>query len=138
VATRLLSDELRALTSWIAAQDDPAAATARVRRFGALARSTPSLRAYHHDMTERLIAAAAEALARRTGAPPDDPEPRIAATALLGLWTVQFQGLHRCLDGVRTPAQVHEAVTARVRRAAALLEAGLAAYEGFATPAQPD
>lgn len=127
---RILSAELGALTSWIAAQDDPAAAAARVRRFGALTRSTPSLRAYHRDMTDRLVAAAAETLAARAGAgvAPGDPEPQIAASALLALWPVQFQSLGRHLDGVRTPDEVHAAVTADVRRAARLLDAGLASF----------
>jgi AcrR family transcriptional regulator len=127
-ALRILSAELGALTSWIAAQEDPAAAAARVRRFGALTRSTPSLRAYHRDMTDRLVAAAAQTLAARAGMEPGDPEPQIAASALLGLWPVQFQSLGRHLDGVRAPDEVHAAVTADVRRAARLLDAGLASF----------
>ncbi|MFF4031208.1 TetR/AcrR family transcriptional regulator [Streptomyces sviceus] len=129
---RILSDELRAMTSWIAAQDDPHEAAAMIRRFGALTRSTPSLRAYHRDMTDRLVAAAAEALARRAHQSPDDPEPQIAATALLGLWSIQFRSLGKHLDGTRPAPQIHEAVTADVRRAAHLLDAGLASFEGAA------
>jgi hypothetical protein len=48
---------------------------------------------------------------------PDDPEPQIAATAWLGLWRIQFQSLTNYRDGTRTPGQVHQAVTADVRRA---------------------
>ena len=59
---------------------------------------------------------------------PHDPEPQIAATALLGLWRIQFLGLTKYLDGTRTPAQVHEAVTADVRRAAHLIDTGLSAF----------
>ncbi|WP_051138176.1 TetR family transcriptional regulator [Streptomyces canus] len=129
---RILSDELRAMTSWIAAQDDPHQAAAMIRRFGALTRSTPSLRAYHRDMTDRLVAATAEALARRAHRNPDDPEPQIAATALLGLWSIQFRSLGKHLDGTRPATQIHEAVTADVRRAAQLLDAGLASFEGAA------
>ncbi|MEU1518390.1 TetR family transcriptional regulator [Streptomyces sp. NPDC005811] len=131
-ALRILAAELRALTSWISAQDDPGRAAAMIRRFGALTRSTPSLRAYHRDMTDRLVTAAAEALARRTGRSPDDPEPQIAATALLGLWAIQFRSLGKHLDGSRTAARVHEAVTADVRRAAKLIDTGLASFEGAA------
>ncbi|MER6084102.1 TetR family transcriptional regulator [Streptomyces sp. NPDC001833] len=129
---RILSDELRAMTSWIAAQDDPGHAAAMIRRFGTLTRSTPSLRAYHRDMTDRLVTAAAEALAQRTSSSPADPEPQIAATALLGLWSIQFQSLGKHLDGARTPTQIHEAVTADVRRAATLIDTGLASFEGTA------
>jgi hypothetical protein len=56
---------------------------------------------------------------------PDDPEPRIAATALLGLWRVQFQALGKYLDGTRAPAQIHQAVSADVYRAARLIGTGL-------------
>jgi hypothetical protein len=68
---------------------------------------------------------AAAALAGRAAMSPDDPEPRIAATALLGLWRVQFQALGKYLDGTRTPAQLHRAVSADVRRAARLIDTGL-------------
>lgn len=125
VTLRILADELDAVTSWFAAQDDPAAAAGAFRRFGALLGSTPSLRAHQHDMTDRLVAAAAEILAERAGMSPQDPEPQIAATALLGLWPIQFQSLGKHLDGSRAPAQVHEAVTADVRRAARLIDDGL-------------
>ena len=133
-ALRILSDELRAITSWIATQDDSHQAAAMIRRFGALTRSTPSLRAYHRDMTDRLVTAAAEVLARRTRRSPDDPEPQIAATALLGLWSIQFQSLGKHLDGTRTPTQIHEAVTADVGRAARLIDTGLASLEAATQP----
>ena len=124
-ALRILDRELGAMTSWLAAQDDPAQAAADVRRFGTLIQATPSLRAYQSDMMDQFTAVAAAILAERAGMSPDDPEPQIAATALLGLWRVQFQGLAKYLDGIRTPAQVHEAVTADVHRAARLIETGL-------------
>ncbi|MEU6556396.1 TetR family transcriptional regulator [Streptomyces sp. NPDC046915] len=134
---RVLSDELHGMTSWIAAQDDPAQAAALIRRFRELTRSTPSLRAYHRDMTDQLIGVAAEALAQRTGMSPDDPEPQIAATALLGLWPIQFRSLGKHLESVRTPEQVHKAVTTDVRRAAKLIEAGLASFKALQEPPTP-
>jgi AcrR family transcriptional regulator len=134
---RVLSDELHGMTSWIAAQDDPARAAAMIRRFRELTRSTPSLRAYHHDMTDRLIGVAAEALAQRTGTSPDDPEPQIAARALLGLWPIQFRSLGKHLRSGGTPEQVHKAVTADVRRAARLIEAGLASFQALGDPPTP-
>jgi AcrR family transcriptional regulator len=124
-ALRILDRELSAMTSWLSTQDDPAQAAAAVRRFGTLIQATPSLRAYQSDMMDQFTAVAAAILAERAGMSPDDPEPQIAATALLGLWRVQFQGLAKYLDGTRTPAQVHEAVTADVHRAARLIETGL-------------
>ena len=71
------------------------------------------------------VAVAAEILAARAGMRADDPEPQIAAAALLGLWRIQSQSLSKYLDGTRTPAQVHQAVTADVRRAARLIDTGL-------------
>ncbi|MCT9007775.1 acyl-CoA-like ligand-binding transcription factor [Streptomyces rhizosphaerihabitans] len=122
------------MTSWTAAQDDPVEAAAKISRFGALTRSTPSLRACHRDMTDRIVAVAAEVPARRTRTSPDAPEPQIAATAPLGLWSIRFQSLGKHLDGVRSPEQVHEAVTADVRRAATLIDTGLAAFESLTEP----
>jgi len=127
-ALRILDRELGAMTSWLAAQDDPVQASTAIRRFDALIQATPSLRAYQSDMMDQFTAVAATILAERAGMSPDDPEPQIAATALLGLWRIQFQSLSRYLDGTRTPAQVHRAVTADVRRAAQLIETGLSSF----------
>ena len=49
-----------------------------------------------------------------------------------GLWRIQFQALSRYLDGTRTPAQVHQAVTADVHRAARLIDTGLSSFAAFA------
>ena len=50
----------------------------------------------------------------------------------LGLWRIQFQSLTNYLDGTRTPAQVRQAVTADVRRAARLIDTGLSSFAAFA------
>lgn len=122
---KILSGELDGITSWLGTQDDPAQAKAMLLRFGMLIKSTPSLRAYQRDMADQQVAAAAEVLARRTGMSPEDPEPLIAATALLGLWPIQFQALRRHLDRARTPEELHKAVSADVQRAAHLIGTGL-------------
>jgi AcrR family transcriptional regulator len=124
----ILSAELAALTSWLAAQQNPAEAKAALLRFAALTRSTPSLRAYHRDMADQQVTVAAEILAHRAGTTPDAPEPRIAAAALLALWPLQFQALHRHLNHAETPERLYEEVTAEVRRAARLLDAGLGSW----------
>jgi len=131
-ALRILEDELGAMTSWLAAQDDQARAGAMIQRFGTLIQATPSLRAYQSAMMDQFTAVAAEILAGRAAMSADEPEPRIAATALLGLWRIQFQALSKYLDGTRTPAQVHQAVTADVRRAAHLIDTGLGSFAAFA------
>ena len=127
-ALRILDRELDAVTSWLAAQDDPIKAGAGIRRFGALIDATPSLRAYQSDMMDQFTAVAAAILAERAAMSPSDPEPQMAAIALLGLWQIQFQSLSKYLDGTLTPAQLHQAVTADVHRAARLIETGLNSF----------
>jgi AcrR family transcriptional regulator len=131
VVLRILDDELSAMTSWLARQDDLVVGSAAIRRFGTLIEATPSLRAHQSDMMDQFVAVAAGILAARAAMSAEDPEPQIAATALLGLWRIQFLSLARYLDGTRTPARVHQAVTADVRRAARLIGAGLDSFAAF-------
>ena len=114
---RLLDGELTAMTSMLANADDPAEAASAMRRFGALIRATPSLRAHQSDMMDQFIAVAAAVLAERAGLSPDDPEPQITATALLGLWRIQFLSLAKHLDGQLPAGLLQRAVTADVQRA---------------------
>jgi AcrR family transcriptional regulator len=95
------------------------------RRFSDLIESTPSLRAAQRDMMDRLVEVAAQAMAARAGMDPDDPEPQIAAHALLGLWRVQFRAMNKYSDGTHPPAAVVDLVIAEVRRAARLIDTGL-------------
>ena len=122
---RILDGELTAMTSGLADADDPARAAAVMRRFGALIQASPSLRAHQSDMMDQFVAVAAAILAERYGLSAEDPEPQITATALLGLWRIQFQSLSRYQDGAQTAAQVYQAVTGDVLRAARLIGAGL-------------
>ncbi|MFF4507495.1 TetR/AcrR family transcriptional regulator [Streptomyces sp. NPDC001401] len=122
---KILSGELAAITSWLTEQDDLSQAKNMLLRFGMLIRSTPSLRAYQRDMVDQQVAVAAEVLAQRNEMSPDDPEPQIAATALLALWPIQFQALRKHLDRVQAPEQLHDMVSADVRRAARLIDTGL-------------
>jgi AcrR family transcriptional regulator len=125
-ALRILDRELGAMTGWLTGQDDPAGAARAILRFGDLIRATPSLRAYQSDMMDQFVSVAAEILAARAGMRADDPEPQIAARALLGLWHVQAESLRKHLSAA--PYQVHELVTADVRRAARLIEKGLGSF----------
>jgi AcrR family transcriptional regulator len=125
-ALRILDGEVGAMTSWLANQE------AAIRRFGTLIRQTPALRAHQSDMMDQFTAVAAAVLASRAGVKREDPEPQIAAAALLGLWRIQYQALANCLDGTRSPAEIHQAVTADVRRAADLVAAGLSSFPAFA------
>jgi AcrR family transcriptional regulator len=96
-----------------------------VRRFAELIQETPALRAAQGEMLARLTAVVAEALADRAGVSPDEPEPQIAAHAILGLWRVQHQAVRRYADDSDSYEEFRDRVTADVRRAATLLEAGL-------------
>jgi AcrR family transcriptional regulator len=131
----ILADELAALTSWLAAQDDTAAAIRSVRRFGELVATTPALRAYNSDTMNELVMTASRLLADRAGLAADDPEPQIAATALVGLWGVHFTALRKYLAGARTPAAIYEKVTADVDAAAQLILAGLGGVTWIQAPA---
>ncbi|GGY13770.1 TetR family transcriptional regulator [Streptomyces minutiscleroticus] len=130
---KILSGELAGITSWLTEQDDLAQAKNMLLRFGMLIGSTPSLRAYQRDMVDQQVAVAAEVLAQRNKMSPDDPEPQIAATALLALWPIQFQALRRHLNRVQTPEQLHDMVSADVQRAARLIDTGLTSL----APARP-
>jgi AcrR family transcriptional regulator len=125
-ALRILDTGLTAMTTGVAASGNPGSALDGYRRFGELIGSSPSLRAYQSDTMDRFVAVAAELLAKRIGLHPDDPEPQIAAAALLGLWRVQFQSLRRHLATTSDPAKLHTEVTSDVHRAARLIEHGLA------------
>jgi AcrR family transcriptional regulator len=130
-ALRILDRELTAMTTWLARQEDPVQAARAMRRFGDLIRATPSLRAYQSDMMDQSAGVATELLAARAGMRADDPEPQIAARALLGLWRVQAESLRKHLDA--PPTRLHDLVTADVRRAARLLEDGLRSGFGAAS-----
>ena len=92
------------------------------------------MRAYQSGMLDQATAMVAGILAGRAGMRPDAPEPQIAATALLGLWRVQYRALPKYLGGTRTAAQVHQAVTADERRAARLISRGLDSFPALAVP----
>jgi hypothetical protein len=96
-----------------------------IRRFIDLVESTPSLRAAQRDMMERIVEVAATAMAARAGMDPDDPEPQIAADALIGLWRVAFRAVKKYSDGAREPSAARDLVIAEVRRAARLIDTGL-------------
>ena len=124
----ILADEVAALTAWLEAQSDTAAAIESVRRFGELIAATPALRAYHDETLRRLTMMTAGLLADRAGQAADDPEPQIAATALLGLWGVHFTALRKYLDAARTPGAIRDAVMADVDTATRLIRTGLDSY----------
>jgi AcrR family transcriptional regulator len=101
---------------------------ALIRRFAELLYETPALRAAQWEMFDRMGRVAAVGLARRAGVGPDEPEPRIAAVAILGLWRIPFGSMVRHATPGRTAVEVRDAVMSDVRRAANVIDAGLRSF----------
>lgn len=116
-----VSDDIRSLFS--------SGDLATIRRFGELIDTTASLQAAWQRMTDRLTDIATEAIAVRSGVDPGDPEPRIAAVAILGLGSVRMRATHRYTDGNYTAEEARDLVIDEVRRAARLLEVGLRSFD---------
>jgi len=107
----------------------PEAAHPYVVAFADMLRGTPSLRAAWLELHERLTAVAAEELAAWAAIDPRDPEPVIAAHALVGLQGLVFDARVRHVrDGLRGDA-LHAAVSADLDRAARVLEVGLRSFD---------
>ena len=100
-----------------------------ILRFQELVESTPSLRAAQRDMMDRLTQVAAVAMAERAAVDPDDPEPQIAADAMVGLWGVMFRALRKQATEGAGAERAREAVVRDLRRAARLLETGLWSFD---------
>jgi AcrR family transcriptional regulator len=96
-----------------------------IRRFSEMIQQTPALRAAQWEMLDRMAQVAAQGIAVRAGLDPDDPEPLIAANAILGLWRVQFRSMARHATAGSRSLEVRDAVIADVRRAAELIDTGL-------------
>ena len=96
-----------------------------IAAFNDLIEGTPALRAARVDMMDRLAQIAAESLASRAALDPNDPEPQIAADALIGLWRVYYRAILKYSESPLSPAGIRDAVMNDVRRAARLIDTGL-------------
>jgi AcrR family transcriptional regulator len=124
-AVELIVDDMHQLYDhWGEDPGQPADVT-MIRRFVELVEQTPDLRAAQRDMMDRLVEVAAAGMAARAGVDPEDPEPQIAADALIGLWRVQSRAMRKYADGTHSPAELRDLVIAEVRRAARLIDTGL-------------
>jgi AcrR family transcriptional regulator len=93
--------------------------------FAEMVSCTPALRAAWLELQDRLTDLVTNELARHADIDPREPEPRIAASALLGLQAVAFSSRIRHVeDGLRGRA-LSEAIANDLRRAARLLDTGL-------------
>jgi AcrR family transcriptional regulator len=97
--------------------------------FTQMIHSTPSLRAAWLELHARLTDVAAEELAAWVGVDPREPEPSIAAHALVGLQAVVFDSRLRHVEAGLRGAALHEAIDRDLDRAARLLEIGLASFD---------
>ena len=127
-ALAVLDAELGAWAAWLESHEDRAPAVADLRRFYALVQETPSLRAYEYDSLDQLTSVVVEHLAARTGQRPDEPEPLIAAAAVLGLWRVQAKAMARLVQDGRSTERLSAAITAEVRRAADIVQQGIGKF----------
>lgn len=96
-----------------------------IRRFHDMVESTPSLRAAHRDASDRLRRVAAAAIAARAGVDPSEPEPQIAAAALVALLGVQWTAIRRFVDDGASLDEVISGASEEVARAARLVDTGL-------------
>lgn len=94
-------------------------------RFAEMIDSTPALKSAQMEMTERVAQVAARAMAQRAGINPDDPEPQIAADALLGLWRVYFRACFKYAQEGTSLSEFERRVRDDVQRAARLIDTGL-------------
>jgi AcrR family transcriptional regulator len=124
-AVELIAGEMSWMFDFWGEDKNPPQDLTMIRRFAEMLERTPPLRAAQRDMMDRLVDVAAQSMAARAGVDPDDPEPQIAAHALLGLWRVQYRAIWRYADGNRSAADVRDRVLDEVRRAARLIDTGL-------------
>jgi AcrR family transcriptional regulator len=100
--------------------------------FADMLMATPALRAAWLDLHNRLVTVAAEELAKQAEIDPHDPEPMIAARALIGLGQVAFESRVRYVRQGLRGAELRDAVSADIDRAARLLETGLWSFNMLA------
>ncbi|HTY96875.1 MAG TPA: TetR family transcriptional regulator [Solirubrobacteraceae bacterium] len=93
--------------------------------FSAMVAATPSLRAAWLDLQSRLVEVATEELARLADVDPREPEPMVAARAIVALTDLSFDSRMRHIEAGLRGAGLREAVVGDLERAARVLDAGL-------------
>jgi AcrR family transcriptional regulator len=101
-------------------------------RFRDMIFSSPSLRAAWLDLHNRLTEVAAEELAAGAEVDPRDPEPMIAARALVDLGIIAFESRMRHIEEGLRGHELGQAVNDDLDRAARLLETGLWSFNVLA------
>ena len=99
--------------------------TSRIGEFGEMVRSTPALRAAWGEHRYRIVDSLTAALADELGVDPEDPEPAVAARALVSLLELSHDSrLHHCAGGIEVGA-LQRLVEADIDRGARLLDTGM-------------
>ena len=93
--------------------------------FAEMVATTPALRAALRDLQSRLVEVATEELAAAADVDPRDPEPLIAARAIVALQELAFASRMRHIEDGLRGKELHAAVSDDLERAARLLDAGL-------------
>jgi AcrR family transcriptional regulator len=93
--------------------------------FSEMVAATPALNAAWLALHARLVDVATLALAEHAEVDPRDPEPMIAARAIVGLVEVQYASRIRHIEAGLRGAELREAVNSDLERAARMLDTGL-------------
>lgn len=93
--------------------------------FSEMVAATPELNAAWLALHARLVEVATQALAEHAEVDPRDPEPMIAARAIVGLVEVQYASRIRHIEAGLRGAELREAVNSDLERAARMLDTGL-------------
>ncbi|HEY2719713.1 MAG TPA: TetR family transcriptional regulator [Solirubrobacteraceae bacterium] len=93
--------------------------------FSEMIAATPALHAAWLALHARLVEVATQALAEHAEVDPRDPEPIIAARAIVGLLEVEYASRIRHIEAGLRGTGLREAVNADVERAARMLDTGL-------------
>lgn len=96
--------------------------------FGRLIESTPALKAGMRDLMARLVDVAADELGREAGVDPQDPEPQIAARAVIAIWDMHMDTRRRHILAGLSGVALQNAVRSDIRRAAAIVSGGLSSW----------
>ena len=106
-------------------QELPDAIQMFVPLFSEMVASTPALRAAWLELHGRLVEVTTRELAAHADVDPRDPEPMIAARAIVGLQEVEYASRIRHIEAGLRGSELREAVNADLERAARLLDTGL-------------
>jgi AcrR family transcriptional regulator len=100
--------------------------------FAEMVASTPALRAAWLDMQDRLVQVATQELAAWAEVDPREPEPMIAARAVVALQDIAYTSRIRHVEEGLRGNELRDAVNGDVARAARLLETGLWSFNVLA------